>query len=229
MTDTGIGIREENIPCLFTAFHRVDARKTHAIEGTGLGLSIVKQLLDRMGGSVSVTSEYGKGSTFRIELPQKIVDPAPIGPLETKTGAQRAAAAHMSAFTAPSLRVLAVDDTPMNLMVVKKLLRDTEAAVDTAASGAEALVKTAETQYHVILMDHQMPEMDGIECLHRIRTQDNGKCRDSKVVCLTANVGSEMEALYRQAGFDGYLVKPVRGATLENELARLVPTAEEAL
>ena len=225
VTDTGIGIREENIPYLFTAFQRVDAQKTHAIEGTGLGLTIVKQLLDMMDGSVRVTSEYGKGSSFRIELPQQIVDPSPIGQLDTKTRTQ-SAAAHTSAFTAPSLRILAVDDTPMNLMVVKKLLRETGAAVDTAASGAEALVKTAETQYHVILMDHQMPEMDGIECLHKIREQADGRCRSSRIVCLTANVGADMESLYRQEGFDGYLVKPIRGATLENELARLFPHLE---
>ena len=83
--------------------------------------------------------------------------------------------------------------------------------------------KTLQTAYDVILMDHQMTEMDGIECLHRIRTQENGLCHESKIVCLTANVGSDMEKLYREEGFDGYLVKPVRGKSLEDELARQVP------
>jgi len=110
----------------------------------------------------------------------------------------------------------------MNLMVVKKLLRDTEAMVDTAECGEEALRKTTEHFYDVILMDQQMPEMDGIECLHRIRNQENGLCCDSKIVCLTANAGPEMEQLSMQEGFDGFMTKPVRSATLKKEIARLI-------
>ncbi len=223
VADTGIGIREENIPHLFSAFQRVDEQSNHAIEGTGLGLSIVKQLLDMMEGSVSVQSEYGKGSTFHIEIPQEIVDDSPVGEIDLRKTEAAASPAHRSVFTAPELKILAVDDTPMNLMVVKKLLRDTKAVVDTAESGAEALEKTAETRYDLILMDHQMPEMDGIACLHRIREQKGGLSRDSRVVCLTANVGADMERLCREAGFDGYLEKPIRGKTLEDEIARLLP------
>ena len=218
--DTGIGIRPESIPDLFTAFQRMDAQKTHTIEGTGLGLSIVKQLLDLMGGTVQVTSEYGKGSTFLIEIPQAVSDSAPIGEVDFRRRTSAAAAKQAAPEGIPALNVLAVDDTRMNLLVVKKLLQDSAARVDTALSGAEALEMTARTRYDVILMDHQMPEMDGIECLHRIRTQENGLCRDSKVICLTANVGAEMERLFLQEGFDGYLSKPVQGQTLKEALAR---------
>ena len=221
VADTGIGIREEDIPYLFTAFQRVDEQKTHAIEGTGLGLSIVRQLLDLMGGTVSVSSEYGKGSTFHIEIPQTVVDPTPIGELNLRKEGRTEAAASPEHLTASNLTVLAVDDTPMNLKVVQKLLRDTKARVDTAESGEQALRMTLQTHYDVILMDHQMPGMDGIECHRRIRTQENGLCRDSRIVCLTANVGKEMEQLCLQEGFDGYLTKPVTGRTLEKELARL--------
>lgn len=269
VTDTGIGIKEENIPYLFSAFTRVDEQNVHAIEGTGLGLSIVKQLLDLMDGTVSVTSEYGKGSTFVMEVPQEVVDAAPVeevnlraaGSVDWKNaqndrGGQNrshivlptqdecgrtasaqgsdqrkasiresndhaASAQNSASDTSLALRILAVDDTPMNLMVVKKLLRDTGAIVETAASGAEALQKTADAYYDLILMDHQMPEMDGIECLHRIRAQEDGICRDSRIVCLTANAGADMEQYYLQEGFDGYLVKPIRGKTLEDELARV--------
>ena len=221
VTDTGIGIREENIPHLFTAFQRVDEAKNHAIEGTGLGLSIVKQLLDMMEGSISVTSEYGKGSTFHLEIPQDVADEKPIGAVNPKRTGKASLPERPETFVMSSLRILAVDDTPMNLLVIKKLLRDTKATVDTAASGAEALQKTMENRYDVILMDHQMPQMDGIVCLRRIRTQENGKCRDSKIICLTANAGLEMEKLYRQEGFDGFLVKPVRGKALEYEIERL--------
>ena len=221
VTDTGIGIREENIPHLFTAFQRVDEAKNHAIEGTGLGLSIVKQLLDMMEGSISVTSEYGKGSTFHLEIPQDVADEKPIGAVNLKRTGKASLPERPETLVMSSLRILAVDDTPMNLLVIKKLLRDTKATVDTAASGAEALQKTMENRYDVILMDHQMPQMDGIVCLRRIRTQENGKCRDSKIICLTANAGLEMEKLYRQEGFDGFLVKPVRGKALEYEIERL--------
>ena len=221
VTDTGIGIREENIPYLFTAFQRSDEAENHAIEGTGLGLSIVKQLLDMMKGCISVTSEYGKGSTFHMEIPQDVADGKPIGAVNLKRTGKTSLPERPKTLALSSLHILAVDDTPMNLMVIKKLLRDTKATVDTAANGAEALQKNMENRYDVILMDHQMPQMDGIVCLHRIRTQENGKCRDSKIICLTANAGLEMEKRYRQEGFDGFLVKPVRGKVLEREIERL--------
>lgn len=223
VTDTGIGIREENIPLLFSAFQRVDEQSTHAIEGTGLGLSIVKQLLDLMGGSVTVTSEYGKGSNFHIEIPQQVADPTPVGEVNLHRTARDETVRRADAFAAPRLSILAVDDTPMNLKVLTKLLKDTGASLDTAASGAEALKRTSEKRYDLILMDHQMPGMDGIECLHRIREQADGLNRDSKIVCLTANVGADMERLYMQEGFDGYLEKPIRGKVLEAEIMRLVP------
>lgn len=223
VTDTGIGIREENIPQLFSAFQRVDEQSTHTIEGTGLGLSIVKQLLDLMGGSVTVTSEYGKGSNFHIEIPQQVVDSTPVGEVNLRRMPREEAARRENAFAAPRLSILAVDDTPMNLKVLAKLLKDTGVSLDAAMSGAEALRRTAEKRYDLILMDHQMPEMDGIECLHRIREQENGLNRGSKIVCLTANVGKDMEKLYIQEGFDGYLEKPIRGKVLEDEIMRLAP------
>ena len=221
VTDTGIGIREEDIPGLFTAFRRADAQQTHGIEGTGLGLSIVKQLLDLMGGRVEVRSVYGKGTTFRIEIPQEVADATPIGTADYRK-TPRAEKEAPAAFYAPDARILAVDDTPMNLKVVQKLLRRCGATVDTAESGFEALEKTLAARYDVIFMDHQMPEMDGFECLRRIREQENGLCRGSRIVCLTANVGAEQEALCREAGFDAYLAKPVRGAELEQTLQALL-------
>ena len=221
VADTGIGIREADIPHLFTAFLRLDEQKNRAIEGTGLGLSIVKQLLDMMGGTVRVTSTYGEGSTFHIEIPQAVADDTPVGTVDLKKAERPDAPDKPSVLFFPNLKILAVDDTPMNLMVVKKLLRETKARVDTAASGEEALQKTLETRYDIILMDHQMPGMDGVKCLHKIRNQENGLCCESKIVCLTANVGSEIEQLCMREGFDGFLAKPVRGMTLSAEIKRL--------
>ena len=222
--DTGIGIRKESLPHLFTAFKRVDGAETHHIEGTGLGLSIVSQLLDIMGGTISVNSIYTKGSTFVVEIPQRLVDETAIGTVDLlKDGREAEQEISYGVFTAPEARLLIVDDTEANLMVEKKLLRDTLVQVDVAKSGAEALARTMEKEYHIILMDHLMPEMDGIECAHRIRTQKGGLCKDAKIIALTANAGGEARKLFEEAGFDGYLTKPVSGEALEKEVARLLP------
>ncbi len=224
ISDTGMGIKKESIPFLFTAFKRVDETKNRYIEGTGLGLSIVKQLVDLMGGKITVNSVYTKGSTFIIEIPQRIVSGNTIGTtdLSSRNSIMNMERYHQS-FEAPKANVLVVDDTVTNLMVVEKLLRDTKVNVVTATSAMAALEKTAETNFHVIFMDHLMPEIDGIECMHMIRTQMGGFCRESAIVALTANAGSDTKVLYAKEGFDGYLVKPINGEQLENELRRLLP------
>ncbi len=224
ITDTGIGIKKENIPYLFTAFKRVDEDRNRYIEGTGLGLSIVKQLVDLMGGKINVNSIYTQGSTFIIEIPQVISGDEKIGEFgsDKKVKTDWMSDYHQS-FEAPQAKVLVVDDTEANLMVVRKILRDTKVQITTATSGAEALKLTLDTPYDVILMDHLMPEMDGIECFHAIREQVGGVCRNAKVVALTANAESEMKNLYAREGFDGYVVKPFSGEELEAELLKLLP------
>lgn len=224
VSDTGIGIKKENIPYLFNAFKRVDEDKNRSIEGTGLGLSIVKSLVDLMGGKITVNSVYTQGSTFIIEIPQKTVDDRTIGDIDIEQRAeQRRRKLYSTRFEAPDARLLVVDDTDSNLLVVKKLLRDTKVQIDTATSGEEALRKTLNNEYHVIFIDHLMPEMDGLECHRRIRSQIGGMCRNSKIAVLTANAGSESRPLYEKEGFDGYIVKPVTGEELEKELYRLLP------
>ncbi|MBE7002960.1 MAG: DegV family EDD domain-containing protein [Ruminococcaceae bacterium] len=224
VTDTGMGIKQEAIPYLFDAFRRVDQEKNRSIEGTGLGLSIVKQLLDLMGGTITVNSVYTQGSTFTVNVEQAIADARPIGDISIIGGAGGVARRkHERRFSAPEARVLIVDDNEMNLEVEKKLLGDTDLTVDTALSGAEALEKTLRSRYDVILMDHLMPEMDGIECFERLREQTGGLNRNVPVVVLTANAGSENRELYNAAGFDGYLVKPVSGAQLEDMLLKRLP------
>ena len=224
VTDTGMGIKKESIPYLFTAFRRVDEDQNRYIEGTGLGLSIVKELTELMGGSVSVNSVYTQGSTFIIEIPQMVTDAKEIGNIDLEQKHSRNLSGRYScSFEAPDARILAVDDTPSNLMVVQKLLRDTKIMIDTAANGEEALELTLENRYDVILMDHVMPGMDGIECFHRIRSQTGGQSKEAKVVVLTANAGSDLKQMYYNEGFDAYLVKPVTSAELEREVARLLP------
>lgn len=224
VTDTGMGIKKESIPYLFSAFKRVDEQKNRYIEGTGLGLSIVKQLVELMGGEITVNSVYTKGSTFVITLPQEVVGDVNIGELDLETRHELNVREHYKqSFEAPDANVLIVDDNETNLMVAEKLLRDTKVRIDTATGGRACLDRTLQTRYDVIFMDHLMPVMDGIDCLNEIRIQTGGLNRETPIVVLTANAGGENEALYRRAGFDGYLLKPVSGKKLEAELLRHLP------
>ena len=222
--DTGMGIRKESLDDLFSSFKRVDESDNRNIEGTGLGLNISKQLIEMMGGKISVDSVYHQGSTFTVEVKQRIVNVRPIGVINFATQKQlNHRAAYRQSFIAPDARILVVDDNSMNLMVVVKLLRDTKVKVDMAESGREALQKTAENTYHVILMDHMMPEMDGAATLRAVRSQTKGFCQKTPVIALTANVMSDAEQVYRNMGFDGYLAKPIRAPLLEAGLLKYLP------
>ena len=224
VSDTGIGIRKENLPQIFNAFRRVDVEENRNIEGTGLGLSIVRQFVDLMGGSISVNSVYTVGSTFIIELPQTVVSTEGVGRIDVeKHQAQIRPERTSVRLKAPEARVLVVDDDKANRMVVEKLLSDTLMQIDGVSSGREALEKTLRVQYHLIFMDHLMPEMDGISCLTKIREQMGGFSKEAKVVVLTANADNDARALYARAGFDGYLLKPTSGEALEKECMRQLP------
>ncbi len=221
--DTGIGVKKESIPYLFDAFKRVDVQKNHMIEGTGLGLSIVKQLVELMGGTIDVRSIYLRGSTFTVTLSQEVVNPEAVGELDLKSRSGHGRVVYKQSFEAPSARILIVDDNEMNLTVETKLLRGTKIQVDTADSGKKALSMTQVTRYNVILLDHLMPGMDGITCLHEIRSQPGGLNRSTPAIALTANAGRKNELLYEREGFDCYLSKPVNGDQLESMLLAFLP------
>ncbi len=222
--DTGQGVKKENIPYIFNAFKRVDEEKNRHIEGTGLGLSIVQQLVELMDGEISVNSVYTKGSKFIVMLEQDIIDDKELG---TFTLASRMKIhdreQYKQSFEAPEAHILVVDDNEMNLMVVRKLLAETKIQIDAVLSGAECLKLTQVQHYDGILMDHLMPEMDGIQCFHALRTQPGGLCQDVPVIALTANAGSDNQLLYRMEGFSGYLAKPVSGALLEAAVLSILP------
>ncbi|MBQ7679021.1 MAG: DegV family EDD domain-containing protein [Butyrivibrio sp.] len=224
VSDTGMGIKKDALPYLFDAFKRVDQEKNRYIEGTGLGLSIVKQIVELMGGTVTVNSIYGEGSTFTVIVKQGISNPEAIGELNIHSQHTTRVSAYEASFTAPEAAILIVDDNEMNLAVESKLIAETGMLIDQALSGKEALVLSSKHHYDVILMDHLMPEMDGIECLELIRTQSGGLNRTTPVVVLTANAGSENRELYNRSGFDGYVVKPVSGAVLEETLMKYIPS-----
>ncbi|WP_081795588.1 DegV family protein [Butyrivibrio sp. MC2021] len=224
ISDTGMGIKQEALPYLFDAFHREDEEKNRFIEGTGLGLSIVKQLVELMGGKISVNSVYTQGSIFTVSLWQKISNAQHVGEINIANfGSARFQNTYECSFEAPEARLLIVDDNEMNLEVEKKLLESTKMFIDVALTGQQALEKTLTRTYDVILMDHLMPEMDGIECLERIRRQTGGLNNNAPVIVLTANAGTENRELYTNSGFDDYLVKPVSGKQLEDMLIKYLP------
>lgn len=225
VADTGIGIRKESLDDLFHSFKRVDETQNRNIEGTGLGLTIAKQLVEMMGGKISVDSVYHKGSVFTIEIRQRIMNAQPIGIIDFAAQKQLdQRTKYKQCFTAPEARILVVDDNDMNRMVAVKLLRGTKIKVETAESGRECLRRTAENFYHVILMDHMMPEMDGEATLKAIRAQTKGFCQRVPIVALTANVMTNAEQVYQDMGFDGYLAKPINAALLEASLLKYLPS-----
>ena len=224
VADTGIGIKKESLEDLFSSFRRVDQERNRKIEGTGLGLSISKQLIEMMGGEITVDSIYTKGSTFTVTVEQQVVNPMPVGTMDFMVKRKLyEREKYKQSFEAPEAKVLIVDDNEMNLMVACKLLRSTKVQIDTAKSGKECLEKTNSKFYHVIFMDHMMPEMDGEETLHELKKQEKGHCQNVPVIALTANVMTGAEEIYQEKGFAGYLAKPINGVLFEATLLKYLP------
>ena len=224
ITDTGVGIREKDMEKLFRKFQRLDQNKNRTVEGSGLGLAIVHNLLELMDGKINVQSVYGEGSTFTISLPQKIVSDETIGNINSKnTGISTPTPKYKESFHAPDAKVLVVDDTPVNVVVVKNLLKKTKIQVEAAASGMECLEKTSHTKYDLIFLDYRMPEMDGIETLKKLKEQTDNPNKDTHVVTLTANAISGARERFIQEGFDDYLTKPIDVGNLETTLLKFLP------
>lgn len=223
VTDTGIGIKEEDIDRLFVSFERIEERRNRNIEGTGLGLSITRQLLELMGSDLNVRSDYGVGSTFSFVLKQGIRDRKPIGKFREKYAYSREKhKKYRTTFVAPNARILVVDDNAMNISVVEGLLKSTQIKVDKASGGLEALDLCAENYYDLILMDHMMPNIDGIETLHRLKEAE-GPNQDTPVIVLTANAVSGAKEMYEAEGFIDYMSKPIQGKPLEEKILEYLP------
>ncbi len=221
--DTGRGIKEADRDKLFCGFTRVDQVRNRNIEGTGLGLSITSRLVTMMNGTIDVESVYGEGSDFIVRVPQKIISEEPIGEFNAKltksTDEIRRSAA--SAYTAPDARVLVTDDNRSNLLVVEGLLKRTQIQVVSVTSGAECIERLRKEHFDLLLLDHMMPEMDGIETLKRIRSEKLAS--GVPVVALTANAVSGAREMYEEHGFEDYLAKPISGDSLERLIFKLLP------
>ena len=221
--DTGKGIRKEDIGQLFDAFSRADLKTNANIEGTGLGLAIVKAIVTSMNGEVGVESEYGSGSEFRVILPVKYKSKELLSDDFMEGRKVQNAESGKCSFTAPDAHILAVDDNQSNLTIVKLFLKRNGIVPDLCSTGSHAMELCRKKKYDLILLDHMMPEPDGIETLHFIRNDKDSLNQDTKVVVLTANAVAGSRQMYINEGFDEYLTKPLDSGILEKTVMRMLP------
>jgi PAS domain S-box-containing protein len=230
VSDTGRGIKAEDMGSLFFKYAKFDIKANRHIEGTGLGLPIAKDMAELMDGTITVKSEYGKGSVFTVRIRQGIVDPAPIGK-ETADNLRFCRFREKSMWLNRNLirsympygRVLVVDDVETNLAVAKGLMLPYGLAIDCASGGREAVEKiramgnnpTAK-KYDVVFMDHMMPDMDGIEAVRIIRDEIGSEyARNVPIVALTANALKGNEEMFLSRGFNAYITKPIDSFQLD--------------
>ena len=218
VTDTGIGIKEEDLSRLFVAFDRMEESRNRMIEGTGLGLNIASALLKMFGSELKVRSEYGKGSEFSFVIRQEIVDSTPLGKMDM-TAKDHSHASYTPDFVAPDAKILVVDDNRMNRKVFINLLKRTKLKISEAESGMECIEKTEAEKFDIIFMDHMMPEMDGLETLRRIKANHDNLNRYIPIIALTANAVVGAKEFYLNAGFNGFLSKPIDPEKLEKTIA----------
>ena len=219
--DTGIGIKPEDVGKLYDEFKRIDLRRNRNVEGTGLGMNIAQQFLKLMGSELNIKSEYEKGSEFYFDIEQKIVDREPLGDFH-KRFVQAVDKDSGTSFMAPDAKVLIVDDVKMNRTVFKALLKQTGIQIYEAGSGRECLDMLAEDTFHIVFLDHMMPEMDGIETKHKI--QEMQLCQGVPIIMLTANAILEDREMYIKEGFDDFLSKPILVNKVEEMILKYLPT-----
>ncbi|GHU62564.1 hypothetical protein AGMMS49983_04250 [Clostridia bacterium] len=207
--DTGIGIKPEDIPKLFTPFEQLDLRKNKNIVGTGLGLAISHRISKLMRGDMTVESVYGEGSRFSVLIPYE----------KTERVASDERGEEIVEFAAPKAKVLVVDDIEINLSVAEALLSTFKIEPDLVTSGEEALKMVSKTVYDIIFMDHMMPNMDGIETTRNLRQRD-GYCKTVPVIALTANALTGMKEMFIENGFNDFIAKPFDIADLNIALRK---------
>lgn len=208
--DTGIGIAADRLEHIFEPFTQGDASMTRRFGGSGLGTTISKQLIELMGGSISVTSKLGEGSVFTFRIPLAA------GELQTKPSTRQP-------IQLPPLHILAVDDVLPNLQLLEIVLRKGGHQVTSAVDGAEALTAFKSQRFDIILMDVQMPVMDGLEASRQIRLYEKMQQRSpTPIIALTASVLDADKLAARDAGMEGFASKPINVFELQAEIARLL-------
>jgi signal transduction histidine kinase/CheY-like chemotaxis protein/HPt (histidine-containing phosphotransfer) domain-containing protein len=222
--DSGIGIRKEDMGKLFQNYSQIDKKSHQKIEGTGLGLALTKRMVEMMDGSITVESEYGKGSAFTIKIKQGYVTDIPIGPTVVEKlksfhffNEKHLQHSKLVRIQLPYARVLVVDDVEPNLVVVKGILKPYGMQVDCVSSGKDAIAQIRKgIKYNAVFMDHMMPGMDGIETSRIIRTEiDNDVAKTVPIIALTANAIRGNEEMFLNTGFQAFLSKPIDIARMD--------------
>ncbi|MBR3081700.1 MAG: response regulator [Clostridiales bacterium] len=223
VVDTGIGIKDEDLHKLFESFERIEEKRNRHIEGTGLGISIVCKLLSMMNSKLDVESKYSIGSTFGFDLVLRVIDPEPLGNLDEKKKSASVGRDKKEHLYVPDAKVLVTDDNAMNLKVAANFLKIFGITPVTCSSGRETIEILKKEKFDIVLLDHMMPQMDGIETLKILR--DENLLGGAAVIALTANAVVGAEEQYLSAGFDGYLSKPIMVDDIENTLKKYLPAS----
>ena len=224
ISDTGIGIKKEDIDKLFLPFERIEENRNRTVEGTGLGMNIVQRILDIMDSKLEIQSKYGHGSSFSFSVLQDVVSDKPLGDIMAQYNDKiRMTEVYKEKLFAPDAKILFIDDTVMNLEVVKGLLKNTLIQLDTALSGEEGLELAKQNAYDILFIDHRMPKMDGLETLEALKGMKDNKSAGKPCIALTANAISGAKEMYIAAGFTDYLAKPVNPEKLEEMIRKYLP------
>ena len=252
VADTGIGMSEEQLENLFSKFNQGDSSRNRNNGGSGLGLAISKRLIELMQGSLWAKSVLGEGSEFVFTVRQEVIDarpcietdpqivrqPAPKKEDQAIERENRKKEGRQATFTAPGTRILLVDDNKVNIKVAEGLLRPYKMCIETAYSGMQAIEMVQKHIYDLILMDHMMPEMDGVETTRIIRSLEGERFRTVPIIALSANAVRGVKELFLEAGMNDFVAKPIEMRIMDRTLRKWLPgdkvisnknAAEEAL
>lgn len=218
--DTGCGIREEDLEKIFENFKQLDSKRSRSAEGTGLGLSITRHLAELMQGSVKVESVYGEGSTFIVEIQQKIADARPLSEVPEPEVKKEEP---LEPFTVNDYKVLVVDDNLINRKVARSFLQSYGLEIIEAESGMEAIELVHRTRFDIIFMDHMMPMMDGIEAVQKIRKDCGENGRLPVIIALTANAMEGVRETFLASGFQDFITKPLDRKAMHMVLLKWIP------
>ncbi len=221
--DTGQGIKKQDLEHLFNAFTQVDLKKNRGKEGTGLGLAISRQLVELMGGTLLVESEYGKGSEFYFTLWEGIESEENIGDFGEVKEQAGDAGKDMFTFTLPEATILLVDDNEINREVAQALLEPFEMKIDVVSNGKEALDLVQQNHYDLVFMDHYMPVMDGVEATRRIRSLEGDYYKNLPILALTADAVQGVKEEFLAAGMNDFVSKPIAMKDITSALTRWIP------
>lgn len=220
--DSGVGIKPENLSKIFEDFKQVDSKRNRGVEGTGLGLSITRRLVELMKGTITVESVYGEGTTFTVDIPQRIVDTRTLAEMPEQSGK---ASEQVETFVVSNYRVLVVDDNIINRKVALGFLKNYEFELTEAESGQEAIELVRKNKYNLIFMDHMMPGMDGVEAVQIIRNECGTNGRIPVIIALTANAMGGVREMFLKSGFQDFIAKPLDRKQLNEVLAKWIPSA----